>query len=110
MHRRNCPEAIRLASKHGDNIVNVGFDESPDKQYPVSISIRAIDRYHFLIDVVSKITNDLHLSIDSLTTVTRDEIVELTVVFFVHSVRELVSAMQNLYTVPGIDEVKHNVK
>ena len=110
MHRRNCPEAIRLASKHGDNIVNVGFDESPDKQYPVCISIRAIDRYHFLIDVVSKITNDLHLSIDSLTTVTRDEIVELTVVFFVHSVRELVSAMQNLYTVPGIDEVKHNVK
>ena len=110
MHRRNCPEAIRLASKHGDNIVNIGFDEAPDKQYPVSISIRAIDRYHFLIDVVSKITNDLHLSIDSLTTVTRDEIVELTVVFFVHSVSELVSAMQSLYTVPGIDEVKHNVK
>ena len=59
---------------------------------------------------MSKITNDLHLSIDSLTTVTRDEIVELTVVFFVHSASELVSAMQSLYTVPGIDEVKHNVK
>lgn len=109
MHRRNCAEAIRLASKLGDNIVNMGFEESPDKSYPVSISIKGIDRYHFLIDVVNKITNDLGLSIDSLTTATRDEIVDLHVVFFVHSVRELVTAMQSIYTVPGIDEVKHDV-
>lgn len=108
VHRRNCPEAIRLASKLGDDIVDVKFDESPDKIYPVCINIKAIDRYHFLIDVVSKITNDLHLSIDSLTTVTHDEIVDLTVVFYVHSVRELVTAMQSLYTVPGIEEVRQN--
>lgn len=106
IHRRNCAEGIRLASKLGDNIVYVQFDETPDKTYPVKISIKGIDRYHFLIDVVHKITSELHLSIDSLTTVTRDEIVDLTVVFFVHSVRELVSAMQSIYTVPGIDEVK----
>ena len=107
LHRRNCPEAIRLSSKFGDNIIYSEFDEDPNKQYPVTIAIKAIDRYHFLIDVVSMITNDLHLSIDSLNTVTHDEIVDLNVTFFVHSVRELVSAMQNLYTIPGIDEVRH---
>lgn len=106
MHRRNCPEAIRLASKLGDNIVSMGFDEDPTKTYPVSISIKGVDRYHFLIDVVNKITNDLHLSIDKLTTVTHDEIVDMNVTFFVHSVRELVSAMQSIYTIPGIDEVR----
>ncbi len=106
MHRRNCPEAIRIASKHGDSIVNTPFPEDPDAQYPVSISIKAIDRYHFLIDVVDMITNDLHLSIDSLHTVTRDEIVDCTVVFFVHSVRELVTSMKQLYTIKGVDEVR----
>lgn len=106
VHRRNCAEAIRLASKLGDNIISVGFDEDPTKQYPVIITIRGIDRYHFLIDVVNKITNDLHLFIDSLSTSTHDEIVNMKVVFFVHSVRELVSAMQNLYTVEGVDEVR----
>lgn len=110
MHRRNCPEAIRLASKFGDNVVNADFSENPTKEYAVSISIKAIDRYHFLIDVVNKITNDLKLSIDSLTTVTRDAIVDLTVVFFVHSVRELVSAMQELYKVDGVDEVHQNIE
>ncbi len=108
MHRRNCPEAIRLASKHGDSIVDTPFPEDPDTQYPVSISIKAIDRYHFLIDVVDMITNDLHLCIDSLHTVTRDDIVELTVVFFVHSVRELVLSMKQLYTIDGVDEVRQN--
>lgn len=106
LHRRNCPEAIRLASKFGDNIVYMEFDEDPDKQYPVTIYIKAIDRYHLLIDIVSKITNDLHLFIDSLKTETHDEITDLTVTFYVHSIRELNSAMQSLYTVPGIDEVR----
>lgn len=106
LHRRNCQEIITKASKHGDNIVNVDFHEEPDKQYPVTVCIKGIDRYHFLIDVVSKITNDLRLSIDSLTTVTHDEIVDLKVIFFVHSVRELVSGMQSLYTIPGVDEVR----
>ncbi len=108
MHRRNCPEAIRLASKLGDSIVDTPFPEDPDTQYPISISIKAIDRYHFLIDVVDMITNDLHLCIDSLHTVTRDDIVDLTVVFFVHSVRELVASMKQLYTIDGVDEVRQN--
>lgn len=106
LHRRNCPDIISQASKHGDSIVNIDFHEEPGKTYPVTICIKGIDRYHFLIDVVNKITNDLHLSIDSLHTVTRDDIVDLKVTFFVHSVRELVSGMQNLYAIPGVDEVR----
>jgi GTP pyrophosphokinase len=108
MHRRNCPEAIRLASKQGDNITNVPFEDSTERIYPVSISIKGINRYHFLIDVVNKITNDLHLSIDSLNTTTNDEIVDLTVVFYVHSLSELLSAMQSIYAIPGIDEVRES--
>lgn len=106
LHRRNCSNLILLASKHGDNIINVDFHEDPEHEYPVTICIKGIDRYHFLIDVVNKITNELRLSIDSLTTVTRDEIIDLKVTFFVHSVRELVSAMQNLYTIENVDEVR----
>ncbi|NPD80928.1 bifunctional (p)ppGpp synthetase/guanosine-3',5'-bis(diphosphate) 3'-pyrophosphohydrolase [Prevotella sp. PINT] len=106
LHKRNCPEAIRLASKFGDNIIYMEFDESPDRQYPVTIYIKAIDRYHLFIDILSKITNDLHLFIDSLKTETNDDITDLTVTFYVHSVRELNSAIQSLYSIPGVDEVR----
>ena len=108
IHRRNCPEGIRLASKNGDDIVDVPFEESPDRVYPVGITIKGIDRYHFLIDVVKKITDELHLSIDSLTTDTNDEIADLFVVFYVHSVHELVKAMESIYTIPGIEEVRQS--
>lgn len=107
IHRRNCPEAIRLASKNGDDIVAVPFEENEENVYPVCITIKAIDRYHFLIDVVKKITDELHLSIDSLNTVTHDEIADLSVVFYVHSVRELVTVMNSIYAIPGVEEVRH---
>lgn len=107
IHRRNCPEAIRLASKNGDDIVAVPFEENEENIYPVCITIKAIDRYHFLIDVVKKITDELHLSIDSLNTATHDEIADLSVVFYVHSVRELVTVMNSIYAIPGVEEVRH---
>lgn len=106
IHRRSCPEAIRLASKQGDSIVDVEFLENPNVQYPVTIAIRAIDRYHLLIDLIDYITNKLHLSIDSLNTVTKDDIVECSITFFIHSVRELVTVLYELDHIKGVDEVK----
>lgn len=106
IHRRSCQEVIRLASKHGDSIVDVDFHENADTHYPVTVAIRAVDRYHLLIDLIDNITNKLHLSIDSLNTVTKDDIVDCTITFFTHSVRELVSVLYELNHIKGVDEVK----
>lgn len=105
LHKRDCPIAIRLASQKGDNIVSVDFQ--PDHTlYPVTINIRAVDRYHLLIDLVDCISNDLNLSIDSLNTVTEDAIVTCSITFSVHSFTELQSIMRHISIIPGVDEVK----
>lgn len=105
LHKRDCPVAIRLASQMGDNIVSVDFQ--PDSTlYPVTINIRAVDRYHLLIDLVDCITNDLNLSIDNLHTVTEDAIVTCSISFLVHSFTELQSIMRHIAIIPGVDEVK----
>ena len=106
VHRRSCPAMIEQASQLGDSVVNVDFKEDPKQQYPVTVAIRAIDRYHLLMDVIEEISNGLGLSIDSMTTTTQDEIVESSITFFVHSVRELVQALERLYQIEGIEEVK----
>lgn len=105
VHKRNCPDAIRLASEKGDNILNVEFLESR-ALYPVTINVRAIDRYHLLIDLVDVITEDLKLGIDSLHTVTVDEIVDCTINFNIHSVRELDEVIHHINEIDGVDEVK----
>lgn len=105
IHRRSCPEAIRLASKYGDSIAAVELKESPSKLYPVTIGIHAIDRDHLLADLIDHITNVLHLGIDALNTTTTDALVDCKITFFVHSQAELTRIIRHLYDIKGVDEV-----
>ena len=106
VHKRNCPTAIRMASQLGDSIVDVAFEENPDFLYPVRISVRAIDRYHLLSDLVECITEKLHLSMLGLRTETIDHIGVCTIDFAVHSMNELQTAMHSIASIPGVDEVQ----
>ena len=123
LHRRSCPEAIRMASKHGDDVVSITYSDDPKANslvvnsptsvtinrngyaYPVTLEIRGVDRYHLLMDLVTEIADNLHLSIDSLNTYSRDGIAECRVTFMVHSVQEMVSAIQRLNQIDGVDSV-----
>ena len=105
VHKRNCQSAIRLASQHGDSIVAVNFEDSQDL-YPVRISVRAIDRYHLLSDLVDCITEQLHLSMRGLKTETADNIGVCTIDFAVHSMGELQMAMDSIAAIAGVDEVQ----
>lgn len=105
LHKRNCPEAIRMASEQGDSIVEVNFDERDDFLFPVRICIRGIDRHHLLTDVVACITERQNLSISRLNTVTVDRIVEASVDFAVNSVRELDNAIESISGIRNVDEV-----
>lgn len=106
VHKRNCQTAIRLASQDGDSIVAVDFDESPNRVFPVRISVRAIDRYHLLSDLVDCITERLHLSMLGLKTETADNIGVCTIDFAVHSMNQFQTAMDSIAAIPGVDEVQ----
>lgn len=106
IHKRNCQTAIRLASQHGDSIVAVNFDDECSCLYPVRISVRAIDRYHLLSDLVDCITEKLHLSMLGLKTETADNIGVCTIDFAVHSMNELQIAMDSIGAIEGVDEVQ----
>lgn len=97
------------ASKQGGSIVSVDYKDNPDVLYPVSIHILAVDRYHLLIDMINCITNELHLSISSLTTNTVDCIVNCNISFAVHSFGELQAAMTHISAIDGVEEVKDKV-
>ncbi len=105
LHKRNCPEAIRLASQCGDSIIAENFEEDAKILYPVRIKIRGIDRYHLLSDLIECITEKLHLSMTRLFTETVDRIVDSTIDFAVHSADELQASVDMISSIEGIDEV-----
>ncbi|MCD8293356.1 MAG: HD domain-containing protein [Prevotellaceae bacterium] len=105
LHKRNCPEAVRMASQQGDSIVAVNFEEQEAFLFPVRICIRSIDRHHLLRDVVACITEKQNLSISRLTTTTVDNIVETSVDFAIHSENELEQTMNSIAAIENVDEV-----
>lgn len=105
IHKRNCPDAIRLASQYGDSIVAIDFKEEEHILYPIAIHVKGIDRYHLLSDIIDSITNELGLSIESLHTETEDFIVDCTIKFAIHSFEELNTITTHLYDIEGVEEV-----
>ena len=110
IHRRDCKVAIRLASQRGDDIVPVDFEEDKDFLYPVRIDIRAIDRYHLLVDLIDCITNRLQLSLTHIVTKEKDEIVDCSMEFQVHSSAEMQEAITGISQINGVDEVKQRIE
>lgn len=106
IHSRNCPLAIRTASEKGNTIVAVDdFVAKPDILYPVKITIIGIDRYHLLQDVLNCIVGDLHLSMDGLSSTTKDDIATCTIEFAVHSATERDSVVEKISQIEGVEEL-----
>lgn len=105
LHKRDCPIAIKMASQHGDNIKSVSFTADATL-YPVEIEVRAVDRYHLMIDLVDCITNTLNLSIDSINTTSEDAIVTCKICLGVHSFTEIKTIIKAISEIEAVDEVK----
>lgn len=105
LHKRDCPDAIGIASKLGDSIVPVHFDENPDILYPVIVRIKGVDRVHMLQDLIECISEKMRLYISKITTATEDSIFELTISFAIHSYGELQRIIAEINSIPGVDEV-----
>ena len=108
VHKRDCPEVIKMSSQLGDNIVSVDF-EANDTLYPVEIEVVCVDRPHMVIDLVDCISNSLNLSIGSINTKTEDSIATILITFAVHSYTELRMVMEQISNLPDIDSVREIV-
>lgn len=105
VHKRNCPVAIRAASRHGDSIREVSFKEDPAFEYPVSLKVRGVDRYHLLGDIIECVTDRQGLAMQSVKSETVDNIATTSISFHVHSMDELRRTMKNISRIAGVDEV-----
>ena len=108
VHKRDCPIAIRLASQEGDRIQSVDFE--PDGTlFPVTLSVKAIDRVHLFVDIADCISNRLNLNMTSYESHCKDYIATMEISFGVHSNDELETIMKSVSSIDGVDEVKRKL-
>ncbi|MCH5226989.1 MAG: bifunctional (p)ppGpp synthetase/guanosine-3',5'-bis(diphosphate) 3'-pyrophosphohydrolase [Muribaculaceae bacterium] len=109
LHKRDCPIAIRLASQQGDRIRSVDFE--PDGTlYPVTLTIKAVDRVHLFVDVADRISKGLNLNITRYDAYTKDYIAIMEISFGIHSYTELETIIKSVSAIDGIDEVKRKLE
>lgn len=105
VHKRDCRAVIKLASQFGDDIESVDF--VPDGTlYPVTVTVKAVDRYHLFLDLVDCISNRLNLNIDSYNSSTIDSIVTIEISFGIHSYMELQKIISHISGIKDVDEVR----
>ncbi|HEY1222970.1 MAG TPA: RelA/SpoT family protein, partial [Acidimicrobiales bacterium] len=69
IHRDDCSNAVALAHRLGERIIDVEWDGSTGGQYRAVLEVMAFDRSRVLLDV-SKIVAEYHLNIISSSTTT----------------------------------------
>lgn len=106
VHKRNCQDAIALSAAEGDTIVDVSLPILPGRTYSTRVEINSVDRNGLLLDLVNTISNELHLSIDELHTVTEDYIVTTRIKMQVPSAFELAETLRRIEEVRGVEEVR----
>ena len=108
VHKRDCREAITLASSYGDDVTSVDF-VTDETLYPVTILIKAVDRHHLFIDLTDCSTNTLGLSMESFNTHTERNIVECRIRVGIHSIGELKTILTQISAIRGVDEAKRSL-
>lgn len=108
VHKRDCPIAIRLASQEGDSIRSVDFE--PDGTlYPVTLTIRAVDRVHLFVDIADCISKKLNLNMTRYDSNCKEYIATMEISFGVHSYSELETIINSVSSISGVDEVKRKL-
>lgn len=105
IHLRNCEEAIRLKTQQGPKIVNVQWENVPNRNYFACLEVRGIDRKRMLMDIVEVISNQFDNNINQLTVSTIGGIFKATINIAVQKSEEIKNMSDKLRAIDGIEHV-----
>ena len=105
VHKKTCPAAEEMASKHGNLIVKLKWDSSAQTSFPVRIMLKGIDRIGLLNEITGYISVAMGVNMRKLSLSTEDGIFEGYIDMLVHDRTVLESMIDNLKNIKGIQDV-----
>lgn len=107
VHKKSCPLAESMASKHGDLVVAVSDIniEMEMPEFTVRVSIKGIDRVGLLNDITQCISVSMGLNMTSLTLGSQDGVFEGFIEMRVRDRKELELMLESLKKIDGISDV-----
>lgn len=104
VHKKSCPVAENVASKYGEKVV-VPEWEMIEKEFPVRISLKGIDKVGMLNDITNYISNVMGVNMRKLQLGCEEGIFEGFIEMLVKDKKNLQNMIENLRKIDGIEDV-----
>ncbi len=105
IHNKSCPEAIKLMSSHGDDIVEATWTKSKVLSYLIHLFIKGFDQQGMAHKITNLISNEYQINIRSLSLDSHDGIFEGNLYLYVHNTDMLDTLISKLLSIKGVDSV-----
>ena len=105
VHKKSCPVAEDIATKHGDRIVKTLWESPTDISFPVRISLKGIDRIGLLNDISGYISLVMGVNMRHINLNTEGGIFDGYIDLFVHDRDILDKMIVKLQSIKGIQSV-----
>lgn len=110
IHRQDCPNALQLASREPERMIQVDWGPAPAKTYPVDIHIRAYDRSGLLRDVSQLLLNE-KINVLAVNTLSNkeDNTASMKLTIEIPSLDSLGRLLSRISQLPNVIEVRRSL-
>lgn len=105
VHKRKCPEAIRLMSSYGDRIVPVKWVSHKIMSFLAVIKLNGIDSMGIVSDITMIISKENNVNMRTVHFETKDGIFEGMIHLYVHNTADLNNLMMKIASLKGVENV-----
>ena len=105
IHRSNCPKAIQLSSRYGNNIVKAKWQPKSEIAFLAELKITALDTAGLLNRMTNLLSNELKLNLHSLHMEAKQDVVEAAISIYVHNTQELDDLISKLNRLKEVQKV-----
>lgn len=105
VHKRKCPEAIRLMFSYGDKIVPVKWVSHKIMSFLAVIKLNGIDSIGIVSDITMIISKESNVNMRTVHFETKDGIFEGMIHLYVHNTADLNNLMMKIASLKGVENV-----
>ena len=105
IHRSDCPKAIQLSARHGNNIVKAKWQPKSEIAFLTELKITALDTAGLLNRMTNLLSNEMRLNLHALHMEAKNDLVEASLSLYVHSTKELDDLIGKLNHLKDVQKV-----
>ena len=106
IHKRSCPEAMKIMSQQGDSIIAAEWTKFKKLSYLSRIKLSGFDRVGVVNEITTIISKQQSINMRTVHFDTHDGIFEGDLYLYIHSVQDLNELIARLMKIKGIDTIE----